>query len=170
MLALIAAVARNRAIGKANQLLWHLPEDMRHFRETTRGKTVIMGRKTWESLPDAFRPLPGRRNIVVSRNAAYPAKGAETVTSLTAAVALTAPEEEIFVIGGAEIYREALPLAQKLYLTEVAASYEADAYFPELDAAQWREISRQRAIAASAPGCDFVVYQRRGEARTTDFT
>ncbi len=103
MISLIAAVARNRALGKDGQLLWHLPEDMRYFRETTRGKPVIMGRKTWESLPDAFRPLPGRRNIVISRNPAYEAPGATLAGSLEEAVRLTQDDAEVFVIGGAEI-------------------------------------------------------------------
>ena len=98
MLSLIAAVARNLAIGKDNQLLWQLPEDMKHFRETTRGKPVIMGRKTWESLPDAFRPLPGRKNIVVSRDPTYQAPGADLADSLEAAVALASDAEEVFVI------------------------------------------------------------------------
>ena len=112
MISLIAAVAKNLAIGKDGQLLWHLPEDMRYFRETTRGKPVIMGRKTWESLPDVFRPLPGRRNIVISRNPAYDAPGATLAGSLEEAVRLAQDDAEVFVIGGAEIYRQALPLAQ----------------------------------------------------------
>ena len=115
MISLIAAVAKNLAIGKDGQLLWHLPEDMRYFRETTRGKPVIMGRKTWESLPDAFRPLPGRKNIVISRNPAYDAAGATLVGSLSEAIGQTHEAEEVFVIGGADIYRQALPLAQRLY-------------------------------------------------------
>src|SRR5512137_2139825 len=105
MLSLIAVVARNRAIGRDNALLWHLPEDLRHFREVTRGKPVIMGRKTWESLPAAFRPLPGRRNVVVSRNADYVATGAECAASLDAALRLCADADEAFVIGGEQIYR-----------------------------------------------------------------
>ena len=102
-LSLIAALASNRAIGKDNELLWHLPEDMRHFRETTRGKPVIMGRKTWESLPESFRPLPGRHNIVVSRDPAYPASGATLAGSLADALRQAAAKsnaEEVFVIGG----------------------------------------------------------------------
>src|SRR5664279_953713 len=110
MLSLIAAVAKNRVIGNNNQLLWHLPEDMRHFRETTRGKPVIMGRKTWESLPDSFRPLPGRLNIVVSRNAAYQAPGATLAGSIDDAIRRIGDDaREIFVIGGEELYRQAMP-------------------------------------------------------------
>ena len=163
MLSLIAAVARNRAIGKDNQLLWHLPEDMKHFRETTRGKPVVMGRKTWESLPEKFRPLPGRQNIVVSRDPAYKAHEADLAGSLEAALTLASGAEEIFVIGGEQLYRAALPLADRLYLTEVELAPEADAFFPELDPAAWREIGRSedQDAAAALPRYAFVTYARR---------
>ena len=160
MLSLIAAVARNHAIGKDNQLLWHLPEDMKHFRETTRGKPVIMGRKTWESLPEAFRPLPGRHNIVVSRDPAYTAPGADLAGSLEAALTLAGDAQEVFVIGGEQLYRAALPLADRLYLTEVEVAPEADAFFPEVDRALWQE-SERRQSTTSTPPCAFVTYQRR---------
>lgn len=166
MLSLIAAVARNRAIGRNNQLLWHLPEDMRYFRETTRGKPVIMGRKTWESLPAAFRPLPGRHNIVISRNGAYLADGATLAGSLAEALAQAGSADEIFIIGGAELYQQGLALADRLYLTEVAQDCAGDAFFPEIPAAQWREISRRpgspgaAALQSPAPAFDFVIYQR----------
>jgi dihydrofolate reductase len=160
MISLIAAVARNRAIGKDNQLLWHLPEDMRHFRETTRGKPVIMGRKTWESLPDAFRPLPGRHNIVVSRNAAYVAPGATLASSLEEAIA-QAGNDETFVIGGEELYRQALPVAQRLYLTEVDQDFDGDAFFPEVLPQEWEERTREPASGASGLKFSFVLYQRR---------
>ena len=160
MISLIAAVARNRALGKDGQLLWHLPEDMRYFRETTRGKPVIMGRKTWESLPDAFRPLPGRRNIVISRNSAYEAPGATLAGSLDEAVRLTQDDAEVFVIGGAEIYRQALPLAQRLYLTEVTQDFAADAFFPEFSDREWKEISRSEQKSGSGLEFTFAVYQR----------
>ena len=143
MLSLIAAVARNRAIGKDNQLLWHLPEDMKHFRETTCGKPVVMGRKTWESLPEKFRPLPGRQNIVVSRDPAYKAHGADLAGSLEGALALAGGAEEVFVIGGEQLYRAALPFADRLYLTEVELEPEADAFFPELNPAVWQEVERR---------------------------
>ena len=156
MLSLIAAVARQRVIGKDNTLLWHLPEDMRYFRETTRGKPVIMGRKTWESLPEKFRPLPGRRNIVVSRNADYVAAGAEVASSLDTALAGTAGEAEVFVIGGEALYRLALPHADRLYLTEIERDYDGDAFFPEIIAQEWQERSR------SPGGTDFsfAIYDR----------
>ena len=160
MISLIAAVARNRALGKDGQLLWHLPEDMRYFRETTRGKPVIMGRKTWESLPDAFRPLPGRRNIVISRNPAYDAPGATLAGSLEEASRLTQDDAEVFIIGGSEIYRQALPLAQRLYLTEVTQDFAADAFFPEFSDREWKEISRSEQKSGSGLEFTFAVYQR----------
>ncbi len=160
MLSLIAAVARNLAIGKDNQLLWHLPEDMKHFRETTRGKPVIMGRKTWESLPVAFRPLPGRRNVVVSRDPDYKAPGADLADSLDAALTLVGEAEEVFVIGGEQLYRAALPRAERLYLTEVDCTPSADAFFPAIDATAWQIIER-RESTASTPRCTFVTYARR---------
>jgi dihydrofolate reductase len=130
-LVLIAAVARNGVIGKGNKLLWHIPEDMQFFRETTHGHPVIMGRKTWESLPARFRPLPGRRNLVVTRNAKFDAPGAELVGSLDAARALLADVPTAFVIGGAQIYAQALPHAQRLWLTEIDHDFEGDASFPD---------------------------------------
>ncbi|MFZ4534971.1 dihydrofolate reductase [Propionivibrio sp.] len=172
MISLIAAVARNRVIGKDNQLLWHLPEDMRHFRETTRGKPVIMGRKTWESLPDSFRPLPGRHNIVVSRNPGYEVPGATLVGSLEEAIGKAGSANEVFVIGGAELYRQALALADRLYLTEIAQDFTGDAFFPEVLDAEWAIISSRpgqpshSAIAAKSannPAFDFVIYQRISE-------
>lgn len=162
MISLIAAVAANRAIGKNNELLWHLPADMAYFRETTRGRPVIMGRKTWESLPARFRPLPGRHNIVVSRNAAYVAPGATLATSLDAAIALAAGNENTFVIGGAELYEQALPFADKLFLTEVSQNVDGDAFFPPVDPSSWQEISRSatQTDPASGFGFSFAVYQR----------
>ncbi len=160
MLSLIAAVARNRVIGKDNQLLWHLPGDMRYFRETTRGKTVIMGRRTWESLPEKFRPLPGRLNIVVSRNRDYSAPGATLAGSLEDAVGLAGRSSEAFIIGGAELYRQALPLANRLYLTEIAADYEGDTWFPEILPGEWQEISRSQPVEETGLAYTFAVYQR----------
>lgn len=169
MLALIAALARNRTIGLNGRLPWHLPEDMKHFRETTGGKTVLMGRRTWESLPAKFRPLPRRRNIVVSRNPAFLAPGACVAGSIADALCLTGDDQEVFVIGGEEVYRQTLPLAQRLYLTEVAADYPGDAFFPPFDAAAWREVSRACTAAqqpgeqavAIRPAFAFVIYERR---------
>jgi len=123
---IIVAVAQNRVIGKDNQLIWNIPEDMAHFKALTAGHTVLMGRKTWESLPPRFRPLPGRRNIVVSRQADYAAPGAELANSLEEGLALAATNETVFIIGGAEIYRQAMPLADRLEITEVELSPEGD--------------------------------------------
>lgn len=160
IISLIAAVASNRVIGKDNQLLWHLPDDMRYFRETTRGKPVIMGRKTWESLPEKFRPLPGRLNIVVSRNPAFSAPGATLTESLEEGISAATGAEEAFVIGGAELYRQALPFAQRLYLTEIAQEYVGDAYFPAISEQDWRETSRTLSATTSEPAFSFVVYER----------
>lgn len=133
-IALIAAVGmHDRALGKNGRLLWRLPDDMRHFKELTTGHPVIMGRKTWESLPQAYRPLPGRTNIVVTRQNGYAASGAVAVASLEearAAAARAPGANEIFVIGGGELYAAALPYAQRLYLTLVDDTTIADTFFP----------------------------------------
>lgn len=133
-IAIIAAIgSRNRALGKGGKLLWHIPEDMRRFKELTMGHLVIMGRKTWESLPLKFRPLPGRTNIVVTRQADYKAEGAVVADSFEAARAAAARApgaDEIFVIGGGELYAAALPFANRLYLTLVDDDKEADTFFP----------------------------------------
>jgi dihydrofolate reductase len=160
MISLIAAVARNRSIGKNGQLLWQIPEDMRYFRETTRGKAVIMGRKTWESLPAAFRPLPGRRNIVLTRDRDYRAAGADLRHTLDEALSLADNHEEIFVIGGEELYRQALPLAQRMYLTEVAESLDGDAFFPEFSKDDWQQVSCTKQRTASGLEFSFALYQR----------
>lgn len=157
-LSLIAAMARNRVIGRDNTLPWRLPEDLRYFKATTLGKPVIMGRKTWESLG---RPLPGRLNIVVTRNASYRAEGATVVTGLPQAIAAAGEVEEAFVIGGAELYRQALPLAQRIYLTEIATDVDGDASFPEFADSDWAEISRDPQRAESGLEFAFVVYQHR---------
>ncbi len=161
ILALVAACARSGVIGIDNKLPWHLPEDMKFFRETTRGKPVIMGRKTWESLPDAFRPLPGRLNIVVSRNPDFHAEGGAVVGSLPEAVAAAGNAEIACVIGGAEIYRQALPLADRLILTEIDRDYAGDAFFPAFDRAEWQEVSRDARVSESGLPFAFVTYERR---------
>ncbi len=159
MLSIIVAVARNRAIGKDNQLLWHITEDLKYFKQITSGHTVIMGRKTFESIG---KPLPNRRNIIISSS--LPAQENVTVArSLADAVALANHEEEVFIIGGGSIYNEALPLAGRLYYTEVHADYDADTFFPEIDKGCWKEVSRQdfpRGATFESP-FSFVVYERR---------
>lgn len=154
--AIIAAVANNRVIGKDNTLIWNIPADMAHFKALTSGQTVIMGRKTWESLPPRFRPLPGRRNIVISRQPAYAAPGAELADSLEAALALAASAETAFVIGGEQIYRQAMAFADRLEITEVDLEPEGDAWFPEIPAAIWDKVA-----ATPGEGYAFVTYRRR---------
>ncbi|MFH1872130.1 MAG: dihydrofolate reductase [Pseudomonadota bacterium] len=158
-LTLIAAVARNRVIGIDNRLPWHLPADLRHFKALTSGHAVIMGRKTWESLPEKFRPLPGRRNIVVTRDASYRAEGAVVALSLPAALA-AAGDGEAFLIGGAELYATALPLADRLQLTEIDASFEGDTWFPAIDPGLWREVARQAQRGDEGFDYAFVTYER----------
>ena len=158
LLSLIVAYAQNRVIGRDNTLPWKLPSDLAHFKRTTLGHPIIMGRKTWESLG---RPLPGRRNIVISRDANYPAQGAQCVTSLAQAIAAVQDLEEAFVIGGAQIYQEALPFAQQVIATEVLESVEGDAFFAPLDKAQWLETSRQSHPAENGLLFDIVHYRRK---------
>jgi dihydrofolate reductase len=156
-LTVIAAVAANGVIGKDNRMPWHLGEDLKHFKALTMGHPMIMGRKTWESLPGR---LPGRPHIVVSRNPAYQAEGATVVTSLAAAIAAAGDTDEAFVIGGAELYGQALPIADRLQLTEIAADYDGDAWFPDWDRNLWRQASRDARCSESGLGYAFVTYER----------
>lgn len=156
---LVYARARNGVIGKDGVLPWHLPEDLAHFKKVTLGAPVIMGRKTWESLPPKFRPLPGRRNIVVTRQAQWSAPGAESVPSLEEAVARCEPAAHAWVIGGADIYRQAVPLAQVAEVTEIDADYEGDAYAPELGL-DWTELAREAHVGAGGVRFAFVTYGR----------
>jgi dihydrofolate reductase len=155
---LIVARARNGVIGNRGAMPWHLPEDLAHFKRTTLGHCIVMGRKTWDAIG---RPLPGRRNIVVTRNRQWQASGAQAVASLDEALAQCAGTD-VFVIGGGELYAEALrrPVAH-LYLTEIDADFDGDAVFPALEAGRWRERSRERvAPTALRPfGFDFVHYE-----------
>ncbi len=160
-LALIAAVARNGVIGRDNDLVFRDGADQRHFRETTLGCPVIMGRKTWESLPARFRPLPGRRNLVVTRNAACEAPGAEVVASLEDALRRVAEVPLAFVIGGAQLYAQALPLAQRLVLTEIDAELHGDRHFPRWNRDDFVETGRDERQAADGTRFAFVTYERR---------
>lgn len=162
MISIIVAIATNGAIGKDNQLLWHISEDLKYFKKVTGGHTVIMGRKTWESIG---RPLPNRRNIVISRTLkADSLPGAEVFGSLEEAINSLPKAEEHFVIGGGEIYRQALPLAGKLYVTYVyTAIPDADTFFPDLDMNDWTKLSDEyydRGEKYPHP-FEFVVYERR---------
>lgn len=142
-LSLIVAVAENGVIGRAGQLPWRLPADLRHFKEVTMGKPILMGRRTWESIG---RPLPGRRNLVVSRKPGYRAEGAEVFFDVERALLAVADEPEVMVIGGAEIYRELLPRARVAHLTRVRASVDGDAFFPALDRT-WRLVEKREQAA-----------------------
>jgi dihydrofolate reductase len=160
-LALIAALDRQRAIGRDGGLLWHEGADQKHFRAVTMGCPVIMGRKTWDSLPPKFRPLPGRRNIVVTRNAGWRAEGAEAAPSLDAALAMASGAAKAFVIGGGELYAEAIAHADELVLTEVDAVFDrADAFFPVIDSTSFVESSREEHRSADATRYAFVTYRR----------
>ena len=161
-LALIAAVDRRRAIGRGGALLWHEREDQRHFRAVTMGCPVIMGRKTWDSLPPRFRPLPGRRNIVVTRDPRWLAEGAEAAASLEAALALAAGAAKVFVIGGGELYATALPRADELLLTEIDTVFDdADAFFPAFDRNDFVQTSREDRTSDDGTHYAFVTYRRR---------
>lgn len=158
---LIAAVARNGAIGRGNELVFNEPADQRHFRLATLGSPVVMGRQTWQSLPVRFRPLPGRRNVVVTRNPAFEAAGAECVPSLDAALQRLADAPRVFVIGGAQLYAAAMPLAHRLLLTEIDADLAGDAFFPAWDRTQFAEVTRQSERTADGTAYHFVTYERR---------
>lgn len=160
-LALIAALAANRMIGRDNGMPWHLPEDLKRFRALTMGHPIIMGRKTWDSLG---RPLPGRTSIVVSRQADLDIAGAHVAPSLDAAIERAATAEggdEAFVIGGAQLYALALPRVDRLLLTEIADAFDGDTLFPDVDRADWVETARENAVSASGLRYAFVDYARR---------
>ncbi len=164
-LSLIAAVAENGVIGRNNQLPWHLSEDLKYFKQVTLGKPIAMGRLTWESIG---RPLPGRTNIVISRNTELEIEGVRVVPDLGAALDLAQTiaeidgREELMVIGGGQIYQQALPLVQRMYLTEVHADVSGDAFFPEWDRSEWQEVAREfhTALAPNPYDYSFAVYER----------
>ena len=156
---LIVAMAKNRVIGIDNKMPWHLPADFAWFKKTTLGHPVIMGRKTYESIG---KPLPGRRNMVVSRNPEWRADGCELFNSLDAALASVPVDTQAFVIGGASLYAATLPMADRIYLTEVDTTLDGDTFFPALDRSQWREYSREHRDAdeRNAHAMDFVILDR----------
>ena len=164
-ISLIAAMAHGRAIGIDNRMPWHLPADFQHFRRVTLGKPVVMGRKTFESIG---RPLPGRHNIVVSRDPELHFDGATVVASIEAALAAAGEVDEVMVIGGESFYAQMLPRADYLYLTFVEGDFEADAWFPEWDPAEWQEIeqSAHPADERNSQAMRFVTLQRKGSAST----
>lgn len=153
MISLIAAIAQNNCIGKNNTLPWHIPEDFKHFKTVTKGHPVLMGRKTWESLPEKSRPLPNRKNIVITRQTDYVVpEGVERFHTVEEAVAAH-PNEEIMVIGGAEIYRQTIGIADTLYITHVNQTVDGDAFFPEINRTVWQEKERE-----DHEGFSFVTY------------
>ena len=156
-ISIIAALARNRIIGRGNAMPWRLPEDLKRFKRLTIGHAVIMGRKTFESIGT---PLTGRNNIVITRSGDWSRAGCIVVNSLEAALAAIRGPEEAFVIGGAQIYALAMPLARRLYLTEIERDFEGDAFFPEFDRSQWREVSRELHSAGGAESFDYAFVER----------
>lgn len=154
---LVAAVAKNGVIGVNGKLPWHLPEDLKHFKNLTLGHPIIMGRRTWESLG---KPLPGRENIVISRKHGYEAPGASVASTINAAIALCSGESLAFVIGGAQIYAAALPLADGLVLTEIRKDYEGDTSFPDWDRKAWRASQKETHTSTEGVRFDFVLYER----------
>jgi dihydrofolate reductase len=156
---LIFARAANGVIGQDGALPWHLPEDMAHFKRMTAGCPVVMGRKTWDSLPARFRPLPGRTNIVVTRQQDWNEIGAQRASSLRSALSICEQIPEIWVIGGAQIYAEAAPLAQRAVVTEIACDFEGDAHAPVLGAG-WHETARESHVSASGLPFSFVTLER----------
>ncbi|MCB5191736.1 dihydrofolate reductase [Methylobacillus arboreus] len=157
-LSLIVAVAHNRVIGLNNTLPWHLPEDLKRFRALTTGHHIIMGRKTYESLS---RLLPDRTTVIVTRNRDYAVPGALVVHSLQEAAALVQDDGEAFLIGGAELYREGLALANRLYFTEIDAEFAGDAFFPDIDFSQWQEVSRESHVSVKGLGFSYITYERK---------
>lgn len=168
---LIAAMAENNVIGRDNTLPWHLPADLKHFKQRTTGHAIIMGRKTFDSIK---KPLPNRTNIVITRQPDWSFPGVITTHSIKEAIAAAGDETEVYIVGGSEIYKQALPLANQLSLTFIHESYEGDAYFPEIDFSQWEEIAREEHPAQPlhhanptnpkdsppSPAFAFVDYQR----------
>lgn len=157
---IVAAVARNGVIGRDNSIPWRIPEDLARFRAVTMGHPVVMGRRTWDSLPARFRPLPGRRNVVVTRNDAWQAEGAERASSLDDALRLLARAPQVFVVGGAELYAEALARADELLLTEIDADIDGNTFFPSWDRASFVEASREPHESASGIPFAYVRYTR----------
>jgi dihydrofolate reductase len=158
VIAIVVAHSANRVIGREGGLPWRLPSDLRRFRELTSGHTVLMGRRTYESLPDAFRPLPDRRNLVLCRDPGYRADGAEVFASLRDALA--ACDGDCFVIGGEVTYRDALPLCERLYATEIEGEIEGDAFFPALDPAEWSLVEDGGPLVENELGFAFRTYER----------
>ena len=164
LLSLVAAVARNGAIGRGNQLLCRISEDLKFFKRTTLGAPIVMGRKTWDSIG---RPLPGRRNVVITRNTAWHADGAERAASLHDALVMLRDAPKVFVIGGGEIYAQALPLADELVLTEIDADFEADVFFPRWDRSRWNAEASDWQLSEGGHRYRWVTYRRGHDSGAT---
>ena len=164
-IAMIAAVAENGVIGKDNDLVWSLPDDMKYFMNSTQDHYIIMGRKNYESLPPKFRPLPNRTNIIVTHQKDFKVDNTHVVHTMEDAIAFCAnnKQERIFVIGGGQIYKQALPQADTLYITEIHQAFEGDTYFPSFDKSEWEEVSRipHAADERHLYSFDFVIYNRK---------
>jgi len=164
MISIIVAVSENNVIGKDNTLVWHLPADMKFFKEKTTGHTIITGRKNYESIPEKFRPLPNRTNIVITRQTDYSAPGAIVVHSLEKAIekAKETGDKEIFIIGGAEIFEQSLRYTDRIYLTEIHHTFEGDTFFPKPSAENWKEINRIKGFRdeKNLYDHDFVTYEK----------
>jgi dihydrofolate reductase len=165
IISMIAAIAENNVIGKDNDLVWRLPDDMKYFMETTQDHFVIMGRKNYESIPHKFRPLPNRTNIIVTRQSDYAAGDCKIVDTIDKAInfALENRQKEIFIIGGGQIYAQSLDIADKLYITEIKERFEGDTYFPPFDKCTWKEVSRNKHTKDDKHlyEFDFVIYERK---------
>lgn len=163
MISIIVAVSEDLGIGKDNDLLWHLPEDMKRFKRLTTGNTVIMGRRTWESLPR--KPLQGRRNIVITDIPGEEFEGAESAVSIADAASKCKKDEEAFIIGGGSVYRQFMPLADRLYITHVHKKAPADVFFPEIDPKIWKIIEREEFKSNDSSGIPYtyIIYERKRE-------
>lgn len=165
IISLIAALTRNSVIGKNNGLPWHLPDDMKYFMQTTKGHHVLMGRKNYDSIPEKFRPLPNRTNILLTRQKDFDAPNCLVVNSLDAGVdiAQKAAESELFIIGGSDIYQLGFPISNRLYLTEIQTELPGDTFFPSFDKSRWTEVSRKHHPVDDrhAYAFDYVIYNRK---------
>jgi len=159
-ISIISAMASNRAIGIRNTLPWQLPEDLKHFKALTMGHHIVMGRKTYDSIG---KPLPGRNTVIVTRNSDYAVPGCLAVNSLEAALTVSHGEAEVFFVGGAELYHQALSIAHRIYLTEIQRVFDGDAFFPEFDKSQWNETAREKHRTEGQNGFEyhFVIYDRK---------
>ena len=163
-ISIIVAVAPNNVIGKDNTLIWHLPADMKYFKEKTTNHCIITGRKNYESIPEKFRPLPNRTNIVITRQTEYKAPGAIVVDTLEKAIAKAKEieKEEVFIIGGGEIFKQSMDMTERIYLTKVDGIFEGDVFFPDLNLKEWKEVSREdcRADEKNKYDYSFIILDR----------